>query len=485
MRRRLLVTYLAVTCGVLLVVLVPLGVTYRGRQVDDGRASLQREAFLVAAFAEDTLENPSPDVDQAALARSVDRATGTRHDRLIVVDRRGRIVVNRGQGSTPTSLRRLSDAARRGGVRSAVQHGRLIVAVPIASNGHVYGAVVLTTSLNQIDRRVRSYWLNLAAIGAAALVVVVGTGITLARSVSRPLDELSRVAHELGGGDLAVRARTDAGPAEVRELARVFNRTADQLADLVRAEAEFVGDASHELRTPLTALRLRLENLSSEMASAPDLDAQADDLAAALDEVERLSRLVDGLLALARADASSGRADRAVDLRSIADLRAESWSPLATEMGIGLRVEGPPVDALAGEDRVGQIIDNLVANALDASSSGGEVIIRVEASGSKALLHVIDEGRGLRPEDRRRAFDRFWRAGPPEPSTGHGPEVAPETTLGGNGLGLAIVARLAAAEGGSCRLEEAPHTGIDAVLELLLAPHRRGDPTSRSRSSIG
>ncbi len=193
----------------------------------------------------------------------------------------------------------------------------------------------------------------------------------LARSVTRPLHALEQAAGEAGGGDLSVRA-PEAGPPEVRSLAVSFNEMVRRLEELVGAQEVFVADASHQLRTPLTALRLRLEN---------------GDVEGALPEVERLSRLVDGLLALARAEAAPAEP---VELAAAVADRLDAFAPLAEERGVHLesRVAGR---ALVGPDRLGQALDNLFANALAVAPAGSAVTV----SGGPEALHVEDHGPGM------------------------------------------------------------------------------------------
>jgi signal transduction histidine kinase len=447
-RRRLLVSYLVVTSLVLLAVLIPSAVTYRRRQYDDELAAMQREAFALAGLAEDHLEDRSA-ADPGPVQRAADRAAADPGDAVVVLDRRGRVVARAGP--------RLDDAtspvprAQRGSDASTTADGRFTVAVPIGSGGRVFGVAEISRPTRSVDDRVHRYWVELGVIGAVALAVVLAIGVVLAKGVSGPLERLRAVATRLGEGDLSARAKTDEGPGELRDLATDLNRTADRLEQLVSAQADFVGDVSHQLRTPLTAVRLRLENLES--SGGPSEDAEA-----ALAELERASRLIDGLLALAKAEGGAGAVPhpRPLDLRALAAERVLGWLPLADELGVQVQMApGPPARVVADPERAGQVIDNLVANALDAAMPAGTVEIVIESGPGRAELHVIDDGEGMTDADRARAFDRFWRGGDGAPAA---------TELGGSGLGLAIVARLAATDGGSARLDRAPTGGIDAVV---------------------
>jgi signal transduction histidine kinase len=254
--------------------------------------------------------------------------------------------------------------------------------------------------------------------------------------VSRPLRLVQDAAGRLGAGDLAARAPAG-GPVEVQELAAGFNRMAGRLEELVAAQDQFVADASHELRTPLTALRLRLEMLDP----GPDTEA-------ALGEVARLARLVDGLLSLARADHADAAPAQRIQLAACLDERREAWEPVADELGVRLVVDADGSAVRAGPDRIAQVLDNLLANALDASPR--DTTIRIEAR--RGVIRVADEGPGMSESDRERAFDRFWRA-----SVTRG-------SLGGSGLGLAIVAKLVSCDDGTVGLEAAPGGGLVAVV---------------------
>jgi len=301
-----------------------------------------------------------------------------------------------------------------------------------------------------------------------SLAAATAVGLLLARWVVRPVRRLRSAATALGAGDLESRAPTDAGPPEIRDLASAFNLTASRLQTLLTAQEQFVADASHQLRSPLTAVRLRLEVLETELVEPePDLDRVQEDVAAARGELARLNRLVDGLLALASAERAAAGVD--TEPVALADLivdRVDAWDSIAAERAVSLVAVPRRLTAQATLDRMSQVLDNLIANAIDASPAGGT--IRVEAisplgarhSGGHVEVHVIDEGPGMTAEQRSRASDRFWRG---RATRGH---------LGGSGLGLAIVQKLVQADGGSIELRAAATGGLDAVVLLPVATSR-------------
>ena len=449
MTRRLLLGYLGVTLFVLLSLEVPLGVQNQRTEHRDLTAKVSHDAMVLAADAEDAVQAPTRRRQLNALAAIVSSYATRTGTRVVIVDRRGNALIDtsgrvRGAesfASRPEIKLALAGKYPRGVRTSRTLHERLLyVAVPIASGGQVHGAVRITYPYSAVDARILRYWLILALIGGVVLAGAAVVGLGLSRFVTRPLRRLEQAAAAVGAGQLDVRAPEGDGPPEVRSLARVFNETVATLGRLLRSQGEFVADASHELRTPLTALRLRLESLPP-----------SGDRDAALRETDRLRDLVAALLALARADAGREPPER-VDASALLRERLEAWRPLADEQEVALvgRLDGPlPVRAAPG--RLAQVLDNLLSNALEASPAGGTVTLSACAAPPWVELHLSDEGPGLTPEQRARAFDRFWRAG----SGG-----------GGSGLGLAIVRRLVTADEGEVELREAADGGVEAVVRL-------------------
>jgi signal transduction histidine kinase len=460
--RRLLLSYLSITLLVLVVFGVPLGLTYAHRQVGDVTAQIERDAFALASFAEDALEGGGSTADLALTAhRYQDRTQG----RVVIVDTNGTAIVDTEPtrpgavsfGSRPEIARALGGEVASGQRDSSTLGAGLVyVAVPVASGGTVHGAVRITYDADTVDDRVRRYWLVLASAGAVSLAAVALVGLGIARWVASPLRELRRSVAAIGSGDLHARANPRHGPREVREVASAFNAMADRLETLLDAQDAFVADASHQLRTPLTALRLRLENLDSEVSPAArrDLDAAAT-------EVARLSRIIDGLLSLARADRTPPQ-PAPIDVMPLLHGRREAWAPLAAERGLRLEVAAVPaaLTARCTPDHLVQVIDNLLANAFDVAPAGTAVQIAAQRDGDHVAVHVVDAGPGLDEEARARAFDRFWSGSP---------GANGDRSLGGSGLGLAIVARLVRADGGTVSLDASSTGGVDAVVRYASA----------------
>ena len=456
MTRRLLFSYLSLTVVVLAMLEVPLGFVNARNERASLTSKVERDAVSVASLSEGTLEGEATASSVQALGRLATRYAADTGGRVVITNRAGIAIVD----SAPPEPGRRSfadrpefKAALAGNVATGVRGSRtlgysfLYVAVPVASGGVVHGAVRVTYPTSKLDERIRHYWLVLAGIAAIALGVASVVGLRFAHWIRRPLEGLEAAAARAGAGDLAARAPVPEGPQEIRALALEFNDMVARVDGLVTAQRDFVADASHELRTPLTALRLRLENLERHVD-----DVGRKGVAAAADEVKRLSRLVDALLALARADEAAAPAER-IDLTAIAGARVAAWQPtLESQVGLVLDATGP-VRARAGDERVAQVLDNLIANALRAAPEGTTVTVSTRQTSVGPQAIVRDQGDGMTAEEKTRAFDRFWRAG---------------SGSDGSGLGLAIARRLVELDGGTIELRDAPESGLEAVLRL---PH--------------
>jgi len=442
--RRLLISNVVLVTMVLLLLEVPLALVYARHEHDALDSALQRDASSLAALSEEIIEHPG-DHDVGALAQRFTAGVG---DQVAIVDRTGNTLTP----SRPDDLTDFGSAlvdARAGHPTSGEARGQSFVVVPVGANGDTHGAVLVARSDGPVDHRIHLFWLVLLAIAAGVLVVSTLVTRRLARWTVDPLRRLDEHAADLGHGDLSARADITAGPPEVIALSHTFNDMAQQLDELMASQRRFVADASHQLRTPLTALRLRLETLDPN--DPPSVATTRD---AALTESTRLTRIVDGLLALARAEGHRPQR-QPIDVAAVISQRHEAWMPLAAEHLVDLRVADdlPQVAASIVPGHLEQILDNLIDNALDATPAGGAVTLDARSSRSGVEIHVTDEGPGMTDEDRQRAFDPFWQS-------------RDRHHNGNTGLGLAIVGQLARTSNGVVALERAPSGGIDAVVRF-------------------
>lgn len=468
MARRLLLAYVSLVGVVLLILEVPLGISYRDRQLDELRAGVQGDAVVLASYAEDSLESDAGASDRLrGLATDYTRRTG---GRVVVVDEAGIAIldsapraegpVGRDFSTRPEVASALDGRVATGTRRSETLDARLLyVAVPVASSGVVHGAVRVTFPTSAVDARVRRNWVTLGVIGVLTLTAATAAALAVARWVARPLRTLEAATTALGQGALDTRVAVGDGPPEVQRLGAAVNEMAARLEALVGAQEAFVADASHQLRTPLTSLRLRLELLEGSLGAGPEPSAERAGVGAALAEVARMSRLVDGLLMLARAERTGASASaEVVDLQVVLADRLEAWRPVADEEGVTLELEASPVVALATADRLAQVVDNLLANAIEAAPDGSTVTLVADVGSAGPELHVLDRGPGLPEVARERAFDRFWSGRP----SARG--------LGGSGLGLAIVRKLVDADGGRVELRDRLGGGLDVTVVLRSTP---------------
>jgi len=477
--RRILLVLLAFTGVVIAGAMVPLALNAISHDQSSFIQETEDTVSTDAAVAQGRLENPTY-APLVYLLRQV-RAAGygllvvrsTRHEAIV-----GKYpVAETGMpGGNWAQLAALADepAGATGQAREPVPEvtgSWVAAAIPIYStNAKLVGTAILVRPTAPLNHDIVELWIILGTIAVVAMLAAAVLAFALARWVSRPLAGLDSAASRLADGDLASRAVVDTGPPELRRLGTTFNTMAGRLEALVHGNRAVIADVSHQLRTPLAALRLRLDLLAADTDAAT-----GHELAGALDELARLSRLVDGLLAVARAE-NVVPVPTAVDVAEVASERVVAWHPVADDRGIALEArEGArgsgwvraPVLAWIGEGHLEQVLDNLIANALDALSAGGHLTVTAAVTTAGAQVTVADDGPGMSAEDRERAFLRFTTSNP-----------------NGTGLGLAIVHRLVTSNGGTARLTETPGGGLTVILDFPGVPAPNGSaPASDGTAS--
>ena len=457
-RARLLLAAFYLLTAVVLALAIPLALTVERRADSDFESAVLGNAAILAARVSDLVvaAGSRPGSPPPRLERVVAESARVRQQRVVVTDAAGRVVVDSDEAARPGVF---YATLERPELRAALFQGRidtrtrfsetlgedlLLVTVPVVDQGRVVGAVRISAGTEDIDAGVRESWLRLAVLGVVVILAGVVVAWLLARPLGRQVRRLSDVSARLGQGELDARAPED-GPAELQQLARSFNQMAADLTGSMEAQREFVANASHQLRTPLTGLRLRLEAVAGEGGPAGEQAEKAEA------ELERLTALVDDLLALARATSLDSPA-RSVDLAALAEDAGNRWRESATAVGKRLEVSahGRPV-VWANEEDLAHALDNLIDNALRYASPGAEVRVEADASDESASFAVVDTGPGIPVEDTAKVFDRFYRGAA-------GRRAGP-----GTGLGLAIVAQLVHRWGGDVRLVSGPGTRVEAV----------------------
>ncbi len=428
---------------------VPLAVSLRDRVDSEVKGQARSQVDLVAASASELLDP----AQRPALRRLVRVSAASVRGRVIVVDRRGRLLAD--SGGAPAGR----DYADRPEVRAALDgHGEqitrhsetlgtdiLATSEPVLSHARVAGAARVTQSVAAVNRAVRTSILDLAALAGVVLLLGVAAAAVVAQQIARPIRRLDRAARQVATGDLDSTVAVE-GSIEQRSLSRAFNEMTERIRRLLRVQKDFVADASHQLRTPLTGLRLRLESLADRLRGG---DQAAADLEAALTEIDRLSLIVDELLILSRAGEHE-LPPESVDLADAAARAAKRLQASAAERSIelGTRDAGPDAVAWCAPHDLDRAIDALLENAIRYSPSGSAVAIEP----GSGRIEILDRGPGLEPGEEEAVFDRFSRG-----SAGRG---GPS----GTGLGLPIARELVRQWGGEVTLSPRDGGGTRASI---------------------
>lgn len=361
-------------------------------------------------------------------------------------------------------------AARR--VASAGNRRVLYAAAPVLdAEGNVAGIAYLAMPLPAGGLPARA-WLQFAGALLAAILIAGVAGTLLARRLSQPLVRLARAADTVRGGDLGQPVSAASDIVEFHSLGEAFDDMTASLRQSEQAKSAFLADVTHELRTPLTVIKGTIETLQD---GAVDDVAGRDKLLASMErEADRLIRLVNELLVLTRADAGALRlGPQLLNLAELAHARSEHFAPLAARRQVILRVvvgEGESagrVAVRADADRMAQVLDNLLDNALRHAPDRSTVTILVARAGDDVCCTVRDQGPGIPAEHLPFIFERFYRV-----------DAARDRASGGSGLGLAIARALVTAHGGGITAHSAEGEGTSITVALPAVEPASGSPTS-------
>jgi len=458
LRARLVAAFVYVLVLAILALGVPLALSLADRVDAEIRSRATSQADLLAAGSAGLLGA----TERGQLKQLVDRAAAASRGRVIVVDARGRLIVDSVQptpapanySGRPEIAAALAGHGTRRTRNSVSLHQELLAtAVPVLRRGRVEGAVRVTQSVAAAHRAVRRQVLGIAVVAMLVLLFGLVLAAVLAAQFARPVRRLEAVARAVAAGDLDARA-TVAGSSEQRSLARSFNSMTDRLQALLAAQANFVADASHQLRTPLAGLSLCVEEAE---AITSDAEVRAH-LRMGLDEAGRLARTIDELLTLSRA----GEVDdpgEPVDLAATAESAVARWTRYATEGKHELACAAGVPGGATGLSSVwcqradlDRAVDALVENALAYSPPATRVEVRV----TPGTLEVWDRGPGVAPDEVEHFFERFHRG------------TAGRTGPVGSGLGLGIARALMERWDGTVTLHARPDGAAGAVGRISL-----------------
>jgi signal transduction histidine kinase len=390
MRRRLLLSTLAVAVGAVLLLGVPLAIVVSRLELQEAAQQLDRDASSAAKGLQYRLDS-GRSADVWDLAKSLP-------DRYLIIREAGRPVVTIGNPPPPGHIR-----------QSRVSTDNFDVTVE--------------TDSSIADSKVLGSLLLIAGLSVAAVGVAMGLAFLQARRFTLPLVELAQAAGRLGSGDSRPLGRRYGMP-ELDQVADGLDRSAERVADLISKGRELAGDASHQLRTPLTALSMRLEEI---LAEADDAGVVREEATAALAQTERLADVVSQLLDRARPDRSGGV--ELVDIDDIVAQQVAEWEPAFRRADRKLEVTGAKgLRALVTPGGFSQVVATLLDNAL--AHGAGTVTIRTSQTPRSVVAEIRDEGPGVPSELVPRIFERHVSG------------------AGGTGRGLALARDIAAADGG-------------------------------------
>lgn len=344
--------------------------------------------------------------------------------------------------------------------------------------------LVIAYSLGDLDSTLTRLEIADALAGAVAVVLLAGLGLPLVRASLAPLTRIEATAAAIAGGDLSRRIDHPATNTEVGRLAEALDvmLASIETAYLARADGEgralrsqermrrFTADASHELRTPLTSVR-GLAEYGMQQGTGASPEELLRLLSLIGREADRMSRLVADLLLLARFDAGRPLNRRPMDLASLATEAVQRARITNPGRPITLQA-AEPVIIDGDEERLAQVIDNLLGNAVQHTPRGSPVTVTVTGGASRAELTVADHGPGMTAEQASHVFERFYRT-----------DGARARDRGGAGLGLAIAVSLAMAHGGEITVDTAPGHGAAFHLRLPQAETLQGT-ASRSQGQL-
>lgn len=316
------------------------------------------------------------------------------------------------------------------------------------------GAIVVGCSIAPELKELKVTAVGLSLAGGIILMFGLGGGWWLAGRAIRPVEDISAAAAKISAGDLSQRINLTETESELGRLATVLNSTFARLDAAFAQQKQFTSDAAHELRTPVSVMLTQTQTSLGRERTAAEYRQTVE---ACQRAAQRMRRLIESLLALARLDAGQEPMKRAnFDVASSLHDCADLVRPLAEERGVSLVLDLHPVECAGDSERLGQVFTNLLTNAIQYNRAGGEVRVTVERQNDAVIVTVRDTGPGIAAEDLPRVFERFYRSDK-------------SRSTGGNGLGLSICKAIIDAHGGSIEVSSEAGVGTTFIVRLPAA----------------
>ena len=337
-------------------------------------------------------------------------------------------------------------------------HELLLHGLPYRASDGSQFLIEVAAPYNQIESVLRGLLLTFALGLPLIVALAIGGGYLLMRRALHPVDEIRQKAAQITSRNLGERLPVVHTGDELERLAVDLNRMIERLETSFHQVNRFSADASHELRTPLTVLQGELESMARSSSNLP-IEIR-DTIGSALEETQRLAKIVENLLAISRLEAGEARKQlERLDFAELARSTADQMRLLAEEKNIHLDCNGGEhVEVDADPARLKQVVVNLLDNAIKYTPEKGRVSISVVKQDSRAVLEVEDNGIGISTDDLPHVFERFYRA-----------DKARSRQMGGTGLGLSIVRSICLAHGGRVTVNSTEGRGSLFRVELPLA----------------
>ncbi len=426
------------------------------------QASLSAEKLAASAapfFAQADLEG----LDEMLHAAAADEG-----GRILLIDKEGKIqydtlsVLEGTRTQAPEAIAVLTgQEVRAFGVHALADSAdyAALCAAPMVSVEGPIGAVLLSTPVDELRQAILAVEAQLMTVFIAVAAAALIAAFVFAISLTAPIKAMTSAIRRMGKGDLTARVKVHAS-GELKELADSYNAMAEKIENFDQSRSQFVQNASHELKTPLATMKLLLENLIYQ----PDMPAElrAEFMQDMNHEIDRLSGIITDLLTLTKMDSvETAIKHEKFDFTELCIGAVHALQPAAEKNRLTLTMDVAKDVTLQGdESKLGQVIYNLIDNAIKYTPEGGSVHVTMKADGRNAVFAVRDTGVGIPEEDAKYIFDRFYRV-----------DKARSRETGGTGLGLSIVRQMVQLHRGEIKVDSTFGKGSTFTVTL---PLRKG-----------
>ena len=426
------------------------------------QASLSAEKLAASAapfFAQADLEG----LDEMLHAAAADEG-----GRILLIDKEGKIqydtlsLLEGTRTQAPEAIAVLTgQEVRAFGVHALADSAdyAALCAAPMVSVEGPIGAVLLSTPVDELRQAILAVEAQLMTVFIAVAAAALIAAFVFAISLTAPIKAMTSAIRRMGKGDLTARVKVHAS-GELKELADSYNAMAEKIENFDQSRSQFVQNASHELKTPLATMKLLLENLIYQ----PDMPSElrAEFMQDMNHEIDRLSGIITDLLTLTKMDSEeTAIKHEKFDFTELCIGAVHALQPAAEKNRLTLTMDVAKDVTLQGdESKLGQVIYNLIDNAIKYTPEGGSVHVTMKADGRNAVFAVRDTGVGIPEEDAKHIFDRFYRV-----------DKARSRETGGTGLGLSIVRQMVQLHRGEIKVDSVFGKGSTFTVTL---PLRKG-----------